>query len=96
MTKQYNLKSIVDFLEANGYHVRKAYEKYSDTRYFHEHYTELDISKRTQETPLAVKGVLDFMTANGFTVAFAEEVYKDGPNPAYVSLIIVLKRGDDA
>jgi DUF1009 family protein len=84
----FNLKSVVEFLESSGFHVREANEMYAD-RVFPIHTLGVEVSPKDPEAEFSLQSVLRFFDGNGFIVAGAREIEKtvDPFSPACSSTV---------
>jgi DUF1009 family protein len=69
-----NIKSLVEFLEKNGYHVMEAREN-PVSPWYPGLPIDVKISRENKE-PLCLYDVVRFMDASGFTVMAANELYQ--------------------
>jgi DUF1009 family protein len=82
MDTQFDLKSVVGFLEGNGFRVKEARERFwSGFRSLPE--IEVKIARK-DETPVCLREVMGFMEAGGFNVLRIKEIYRwDGEKQPY-------------
>jgi hypothetical protein len=82
---EFNLKSVVDFLELSGFRVREAREEYAG-RISLCHAIGVEISPKDPAAEFTLQSVLRFFDGNGFAVMSAREIEKNEPiDPLSVS-----------
>jgi DUF1009 family protein len=85
--ENFNLKSVVDFLEENGFHVIEARENFSNNRN-PKHSIVVEICVPRRKKTFLLRGAVDFITTSGLSVIHAVEYYRGKKFPVSIGLEI--------
>jgi hypothetical protein len=91
---RFYLKSMVNFLEENGYRVREACYRPPDGRWYLHPEIKVEISRKEEKALYlhdAVNALADIGLAEGFTVIAAKEVYPHDTHSCPVAVWMRLK-----